>query len=162
MCIVLLLFSYTRTILVYENNIKKDYTCMPMVSIIIPVYNVEKYLPKCLYSLVNQTLSDIEIICVNDGSTDSSLNILEQFAIKDSAIKILNLSYRPWRLPNDEAKKLMGEIKLFLPDKYYKAVLYKSMILSFLYRVFSVYNEYKDGFKYKVFSIFGIKFYIRK
>ena len=64
------------------NNIK--------ISIIIPVYNVEKYLEECLNSVTKQTLKDIEIICVNDGSTDHSLVILEKFASKDNRIKILN------------------------------------------------------------------------
>ena len=50
------------------------------VSIIVPVYNVEKYLRKCLDSLVNQTLKDIEIICINDGSRDDSLNVLQEYA----------------------------------------------------------------------------------
>lgn len=63
---------------------------MIKVSIIVPVYNVERYLRKCLDSLVNQTLKDIEIICVNDGSTDSSLKILEQYAEKYSNIKIID------------------------------------------------------------------------
>ena len=62
---------------------------MPKVSVIIPVYNVEKYLRQCLDSVVNQTLKDIEIICVNDGSTDNSLEILEEYASKDSRIKII-------------------------------------------------------------------------
>lgn len=62
----------------------------PKVSIIVPVYNVEKYLPRCLDSLVNQTLKDIEIICVNDGSTDGSLAILQQYAAKDKRIKIID------------------------------------------------------------------------
>ena len=61
---------------------------MTKVSIIVPVYNVEKYLKRCLDSLVNQTLSDIEIICVNDGSTDGSAQILEEFAQKDNRIKV--------------------------------------------------------------------------
>jgi glycosyltransferase involved in cell wall biosynthesis len=47
------------------------------VSVIIPIYNVEKYLRQCLESIVNQTLEDIEIICVNDGSTDNSMKIIE-------------------------------------------------------------------------------------
>ena len=59
------------------------------VSVIVPVYNVEKYLKDCLDSVVNQTLEDIEIICVNDGSTDNSLAILEDYAEKDSRIKII-------------------------------------------------------------------------
>lgn len=63
---------------------------MIKVSIIVPVYNVERYLKKCLDSLVNQTLKDIEIICVNDGSTDSSLEILEHYAKNHSQIKIIN------------------------------------------------------------------------
>jgi len=63
-----------------------------MISVIIPVYNVEKYLRQCLDSVVNQTLQDIEIICVNDGSTDSSLQILEEYAQNDSRIKIINKS----------------------------------------------------------------------
>lgn len=62
----------------------------PKVSIIVPVYNVEKYLKKCLNSLINQTLIDIEIICVNDGSTDNSEKILQQFAKQDSRVKILS------------------------------------------------------------------------
>ncbi len=60
------------------------------ISIVVPVYNVEKYLRECLDSLVNQTLEDIEIICVNDGSTDSSPQILEEYASKDNRIKIFN------------------------------------------------------------------------
>lgn len=63
---------------------------MPKFTIVVPVYNVEKYLPKCLDSLVNQTYTDIEIICVNDGSTDSSLQIMEEYAQKDNRIKIIN------------------------------------------------------------------------
>lgn len=62
----------------------------PKVSIIIPVYNTEKYLAKCLQSLVEQTLRDIEIICINDGSTDDCAKILSKFAEQDSRIKVLN------------------------------------------------------------------------
>ena len=55
----------------------------PRVSVIIPVYNVEKYLRECLDSIVSQTLKEIEIICVNDGSTDSSLEILKEYGEQD-------------------------------------------------------------------------------
>jgi len=61
---------------------------MPKISIIIPVYNVEKYLRECLDSCVNQTLKDIEIICVDDASPDNSIKILEEYQAKDSRIKI--------------------------------------------------------------------------
>ena len=63
---------------------------MVKVSVVIPVYNVEGYLEECLDSVINQTLEDIEIICINDGSTDNSLEILEEYAKKDNRIKILN------------------------------------------------------------------------
>jgi glycosyltransferase involved in cell wall biosynthesis len=63
---------------------------MAKISILIPVYNVEKYLKRCLDSVINQTMQDIEIICVNDGSTDHSLSILEEYASKDSRIKIIS------------------------------------------------------------------------
>ena len=62
---------------------------MPKVSVIIPVYNVEKYLRQCLDSVVNQTLKDIEIICVDDGSTDNSLKILKEYASKDDRFIII-------------------------------------------------------------------------
>lgn len=62
---------------------------MPLVSVIIPVYNVEKYLRQCLDSVTAQTLSDIEIICVNDSSTDGSLSILEEYAEKDDRIRVV-------------------------------------------------------------------------
>ena len=61
----------------------------PKISIIVPVYNVEHYLERCLNSLINQTLDDIEIICINDGSTDNSLQILENYKRIDNRIKII-------------------------------------------------------------------------
>lgn len=63
----------------------------PLVSIIVPVYNVENYLKECLDSLVNQTLTNIEIICVNDASPDNSLAILKEYADKDKRIVIIDL-----------------------------------------------------------------------
>lgn len=62
---------------------------MAQVSVIIPVYNVEKYLSRCLDSLLAQTFADFEVICVNDGSTDGSGQILEEYAQKDVRIKVL-------------------------------------------------------------------------
>ena len=59
------------------------------VSIIVPIYNTQDYIERCLNSLINQTLKDIEIICVNDGSTDDSLKILEEFAKVDDRIIVL-------------------------------------------------------------------------
>lgn len=63
---------------------------MAKVSVIVPIYNTERYLRCCLDSIVQQTLHDIEIVCVNDGSTDGSLKILHEYAAKDNRIKIIN------------------------------------------------------------------------
>ncbi len=62
---------------------------MPLISVIIPVYNVEQHLKKCLNSVRKQTFSDFEVICVNDGSTDGCAQILEQFAAKDKRFKVI-------------------------------------------------------------------------
>jgi len=62
----------------------------PLVSIIVPIYNVEEYLVECLDSIINQTLTDIEIILVNDGSTDSSLEIIQQYAERDERIIVID------------------------------------------------------------------------
>ena len=63
---------------------------MPKVSVIIPVYNVEKYLGECLDSILGQTLKDIEVICVDDGSTDRSPELLVSYAKRDSRVKVLS------------------------------------------------------------------------
>ncbi|MCD7033138.1 glycosyltransferase [Metabacillus sp. GX 13764] len=63
---------------------------MPSVSIIVPIYNMEKYLVRCLDSIVNQELQDLEIICVNDGSNDSSRRILEEYSARDKRITLIH------------------------------------------------------------------------
>lgn len=63
---------------------------MPKVSVVIPIYNVEQYLEECLESIVNQTLKEIEIVCVNDGSTDNSLDLVERYAEKDNRIAVIS------------------------------------------------------------------------
>jgi glycosyltransferase involved in cell wall biosynthesis len=62
----------------------------PKVSVIVPVYNTESYLRRCLDSVINQTLRDIEIICINDASLDNSIGILREYAAKDKRIKIID------------------------------------------------------------------------
>lgn len=66
----------------------------PKVSVIIPVFNVEKYINACLDSAVNQTLKEIEIICVDDGSTDNSLRIIDSYAEKDTRVLVLTQKSR--------------------------------------------------------------------
>lgn len=63
---------------------------IPKITLIVPVYNVEKWLPQCMDSLVGQTLKDIEILCINDGSTDHSLDVLESYAAKDQRIRVIS------------------------------------------------------------------------
>ncbi len=63
---------------------------MVKVSVLMPAYNVERFIRKCIESVISQTLEDIEIICVNDGSTDNTGNILDEYAEQDSRIKIIH------------------------------------------------------------------------
>ena len=63
---------------------------MSKVSIIVPVYNVEEYLERCINSILKQTLKDIEIILVNDGSTDRSREICKEYLKKDKRIMLIN------------------------------------------------------------------------
>lgn len=61
-----------------------------IISIIIPVYNAESFLSRCINSLINQTYKNLEIILVDDGSTDSSLQLCYEFSTKDSRIKVFH------------------------------------------------------------------------
>ena len=61
-----------------------------MVSVIVPVYNVEKYLPACIESVINQTYSEWELLLVDDGSTDNSGKICDKYAQKDKRIKVFH------------------------------------------------------------------------
>ena len=61
-----------------------------MITVIIPIYNVSKYLKNCLESVINQTYKNLEIICINDGSTDNSGKICDEFAKKDSRITVVH------------------------------------------------------------------------
>lgn len=63
---------------------------MPKLSILVPIFNVEKYLDECLNSLAKQTLKDVEVICINDGSTDGSSNILQRYAKKYTNFTVIN------------------------------------------------------------------------
>lgn len=63
---------------------------MCKISIIVPVYNVEKYIKRCLDSLINQTYKNLEIICIDDGSTDQSGEICDKYALKDKRIRVFH------------------------------------------------------------------------
>ena len=91
----------------------------PSISIIIPIYNVESYLKECLDSVINQSLQNIEIICINDGSIDHSKNILESFC--DKRIKIINKQNEGVaKARNDALSIAKGEFVCFIdPDDFY-------------------------------------------
>ena len=87
----------------------------PTVSIIIPIYNKEKYLNNCISSIKNQSLKDIEVICVDDGSTDNSLSTLKSYTSDDSRFKIIKQENRgPGLARNVGLENATGEYVLFL------------------------------------------------
>jgi len=69
---------------------KEKKSTAPVISVLVPICNVAKYLPKCLDSIIAQTMDDIEIICINDGSTDNSLEIIKMYAAIDSRIIVID------------------------------------------------------------------------
>lgn len=88
---------------------------MPKISVIVPVYNVEKYLSQCLDSILNQTFVDFECICVNDGSTDNSLSILQDYANKDGRIKVISQEKKGVSVARNIAlKQCVGEYVTFV------------------------------------------------
>ena len=96
---------------------------MPKVSIIIPIYNSQKFLKECLDSVVMQTLQDIELICINDKSTDNSIDILNKYAKNDKRIKIINQKENkgPGVARNLGIKNATGEYIMFLdPDDWFE------------------------------------------
>lgn len=96
--------------------------CEVKVSVIIPVYNVEKYLHECMDSIINQTLKEIEIICVDDGSTDSSLSILNDYASKDNRITVVQQENQGAGVARNTGLDLAkGEYLSFLdPDDFFE------------------------------------------
>ena len=113
---------------------------MCKVSILVPIYNVEKYLRQCLDSVVNQTLQDIEIICINDGSTDSSPAIINEYAAKDSRIKVINK-------PNSGYGHSMNQGLKLAQGEYIGIVETDDYIESYTYEI--LYNEiYKTNTEY--------------
>lgn len=86
-----------------------------LVSIVIPVYNVEKYLKECLSSVLNQTYTKLEILIVNDGSTDKSGQISDEFALKDSRIKVFhNNNFGVSYARNFGLNKVTGDYVVFI------------------------------------------------
>lgn len=97
----------------------------PKISVIIPIYNTAKYLNQCLDSVANQTLNDIEIICVDDGSTDKSLEIVSDYAKSDKRIKIIKQKNQGTAVARNKAMKVArGEFLAFIDsDDWYPDLL---------------------------------------
>lgn len=102
------------------------------ISVVVPVYNVEKYIGQCLDSLVTQTLKEIEIICINDGSKDYSLKILREYEAKDSRIRVIDKQNEGISAARNQGISLAnGEYISFIDsddwvDKNYLAELYSA------------------------------------
>ncbi len=102
---------------------------MVAISIVIPVYNIEKYLKECLDSILNQTFKDFEVICVDDGSKDNSLNILNEYAKKDLRFKIISQENAGAGVArNNGLSKAQGEFIIFLDsDDYFEPTMLEEM-----------------------------------
>ena len=153
----------------YQEEGGKDIT---KVSVIIPVYNAEKYLCECLDSIARQTLQGIEIICINDGSTDDSLKILRKYEVNDSRIHVFSQENKGagpaknYGLSNAEGEYIcFMDSDDFYPDEdiletlYNKAVQNKVFICGGSlceYHNGNFVNEFEDSFEKYVFQNAGI------
>lgn len=137
------------------------------ISVIIPVYNTASYLNECLNSVLNQTLGDFEVICIDDESTDSSLEILKSFKLKDERIKIITQSHMgQGAARNRGLTHACGEYVLFLDsddyiDKFALEELYnianqKSLDLIF-YKLINFDNDTHDESKSKYLEMDFLK-----
>ena len=132
----------------------------PQVSIIVPVYNVENYIERCLNSLVNQTFKDIEIITINDGSTDKSLELINKYVKEDIRVSVIDLgdegvSY----CRNLGIEKANGKYIMFVDsddwiDSNMIEAMYKKAEENKLDLVMCSYiREFKDHSKEKIFNL---------
>jgi glycosyltransferase involved in cell wall biosynthesis len=104
----------------FKRGIGGDKKMNSLVSIVVPIYNVEKYLSRCIESLIKQTYKNIEIILVNDESTDSSGDICESYALKDNRIKVIDrVNGGLSEARNTGIKNATGEYVLFVDSDDY-------------------------------------------
>ena len=122
---------------------------IPKISVIIPIYNTANYLNDSLKSILKQTLKEIEIICINDGSTDNSLELIQYIVEKDIRVKIINQTNKgPSEVRNIGIKYAKGEFLLFLDSDDY---LDKNSLLE-LYSISKKYNLDILYFEYEPFN----------
>lgn len=103
---------------------------MTKISVIVPIFNTENYLSECLNSILNQSFKDIEVICINDGSTDSSLDILNDFKSQNDCIKIISQENRGLSASrNVGIENAKGEYVLFIDsDDYFEDDIFEKMV----------------------------------
>ena len=103
---------------------------MPKLSVIVPVYNVEAFLPTSIESILNQSLIDLELILIDDGSPDNCGTICDQYALKDERVKVIHQSNRGVSHARNEGMKIAaGDYIGFVdPDDYVASDMYRSMI----------------------------------
>lgn len=134
---------------------------MCKVSIVVPVYNAEKYLSKCIESLMHQTLKNIEIILVNDGSKDESLVICKRYAKEDSRIKVIDQKNQGVSIArNNGIEASTGEYIGFAdPDDWVEEVMYENMLGKLVCTDTDICfcNYYKDAKKSRVGKCFKFK-----
>lgn len=138
----------------------------PVLSIVVPVYNSERYLEECLDSLRRQTLQDIEIICVNDGSTDGSLILLQKYAALDERIRIINQpNAGPSKARNEGVKAALAEYIAFVdaddtlvPDAYEKALSFMSPDMDMVCFGIQVYGSSSDSEQKESDAYYKIKY----
>ena len=94
---------------------------MIKISVIIPIYNMEEYLPQCLDSIVSQTLREIEILCIDDGSTDGSEEVLKLYCDRDSRIRVIKQNNQGVSCArNLGIEEASGKYVIFMdPDDWY-------------------------------------------
>lgn len=102
----------------------------PKVSIVVPIYNVESYLERCIQALLNQTLKDIEIILIDDGSPDHCPQICNEYAQKDSRIKVIHKKNAGLGYARNSGLEIArGKYLAFVDsDDYVEANMYLSLI----------------------------------
>ena len=113
-----------------KNSVKNESADWPLVSIVIPVYNVEKYLRECVDSVINQTYRYIEIILINDGSTDSGGDICEEYALIDSRIKLIHQENQGLgNARNVGMREAAGKYVIFLDsDDYWELIALEELV----------------------------------
>ena len=133
-----------------EENIK------PKVSIVLPVYNVGKFLPYALDSLINQTLKEIEIICIDDKSTDNSLEIIKEYSQKDKRIIVIEQEQNKGEVVAKHKGALIAKadyIGTLDPDDWvtlnYYEEMYKSIIENQADMTYCSYQITKENGKLK-------------